>query len=114
MIDSAIIVSTITQTGTIVAACIAGAFSIKKMRKEQSETIQTTFDSHYSEALKEINVVKSDLSDIKSEINVVKVRVDGLAEKTDKHNNVIERTYKLEQAVADIKEDIAAVKGAWE
>ena len=34
---------------------------------------------------------------------LIKYRVDQLERKVDKHNNVIERVYKLEQKVEDIK-----------
>ncbi len=37
-------------------------------------------------------------------------RLQQLEEKVDKHNTIIERTYKLEQEYIDIKEDIDELK----
>lgn len=41
---------------------------------------------------------------------VMEMKIDNLAEKVDKHNQVIERTYKLEQDVAVIHKEIEALK----
>jgi len=39
-------------------------------------------------------------------------RLQKLEEKVDKHNNVIERTYKLEGRVTELEHDIRDMKGA--
>lgn len=41
---------------------------------------------------------------------VMEMKIDQLAEKVDKHNQVIERTYKLEQDVAVIQTEIEALR----
>ena len=38
-------------------------------------------------------------------------RLQKLEEKVDKHNNVIERTYKLEGRVTELEHDIQDIKG---
>ena len=38
-------------------------------------------------------------------ITKIEVQMKNLINKVDKHNNVIERTYKLEQAVYDLKNE---------
>ena len=38
-------------------------------------------------------------------------RIDKLEEKVDKHNSVIERTFKIEEDIKNIKEDIEETKG---
>ena len=43
------------------------------------------------------------LTEIKVEINSIKRDVSRLEQKQDKHNAVIERTYKLEQRVDDLE-----------
>lgn len=42
---------------------------------------------------------------------VMEVKLDALAQKVEKHNQVIERTYRLEQDVAVARNDIEALKG---
>lgn len=37
-------------------------------------------------------------------------RIDKLEEKVDKHNSVIERTFKIEEDIKNIKEDIEETK----
>ena len=42
---------------------------------------------------------------------VMEVKLDALATKVEKHNQVLERTYRLEQDVAVAKHDIEEIKG---
>lgn len=49
------------------------------------------------------------LSNSKSQA-VVAVKLDSLASKVEKHNQVLERTYRLEQDVAVAKNDIEALQ----
>ena len=42
---------------------------------------------------------------------VMEVKVDVLTTKVEKHNQVLERTYKLEQDMAVAKHDIEEIKG---
>ena len=44
---------------------------------------------------------------------LIAYRLEELEKKQDKHNSVIERTYKLEQDVAVIKEQIHALSQSW-
>ena len=41
---------------------------------------------------------------------VMEMKIDQLSEKVDKHNQVIERTYKLEQDVAVMQTELDALK----
>lgn len=45
-------------------------------------------------------------------ISLIKYRIDQLEKKVEKHNNVMERTFKLEEDVTYIKEDIRELKKA--
>ena len=51
------------------------------------------------------NIVISMIQNRKT-IALVEYRLKQLEDKQQKHNQLIERTYKLEQAVEDIKEDM--------
>ena len=42
---------------------------------------------------------------------VMEVKLDALTAKVEKHNQVLERTYKLEQDMAVAKHDIEEIKG---
>ena len=43
-------------------------------------------------------------------IKLIKYRIEQLEKKVDKHNTVIERTYRLEDDIKYIKEDIKELK----
>lgn len=43
---------------------------------------------------------------------VIEVKLDELSSRVDKHNNMIERTYRLEQDVAVIRNDIEQMRKA--
>lgn len=57
--------------------------------------------------LKNIEDLKDDISavnaTVQQQIAVIDVKIETLSQRVEKHNNVIERTYKLEQAVEDLK-----------
>ena len=57
---------------------------------------------------------KSELSDEKmhGEINVIKSEIKTLSERVEKHNSIVERTYKLEGAMLEAQHDIRDMKGA--
>ena len=42
--------------------------------------------------------------------SLVKYRVEQLAKKVDKHNNLIERMYVVETEIKDVKEEIRCIK----
>ena len=43
-------------------------------------------------------------------INLIKYRITQLEKKVDKHNSIIERTFKLEEDMMYLKEDIKELK----
>lgn len=44
-------------------------------------------------------------------INLIKYRIQQLEKKVEKHNSVVERTYRIEDDIKYIKEDIKELKG---
>ena len=52
-----------------------------------------------------VTLVGAILSNSKSRA-VMELKIDALTEKVEKHNNLVERTYKLEQDVAVAQNDI--------
>ena len=67
------------------------------------EDIIKTLKAHREEYIEGINEVKDTISEIKSEykstVTAVSMQIKNLEEKQDKHNSIIERTYKLESDV---------------
>lgn len=61
---------------------------------------------------------KSELSDAKLEAELKKhqavtdTKIDELTRKVEKHNNLIERTYRLEGEMIEVQHDIRDMKGA--
>ena len=83
------VVTLITSIGT-------WYFTARKDRNETKVLLQ-----------KNIEDLKDDISNVNAtvqqQIAVIDVKIETLSQRVEKHNNVIERTYKLEQAVEDLK-----------
>ena len=74
----------------------------EQLEKFKEDIIKTLKD-HRKEYIEGINEVKDTISEIKSEykstVTAVSMQIKNLEEKQDKHNSIIERTYKLETDV---------------
>lgn len=89
----------ITWLIPILVAVITGGFSYLGV----SLTVKTS----HKQSMLEIRVEQEkQILIIQQQINGIKEDVNRLEVKQDKHNNIIERTYKLEQQVADIEKRI--------
>lgn len=44
-------------------------------------------------------------------ISLIKYRIEQLEKKVEKHNSVMERTYRIEEDIEYLKEDIKELKG---
>lgn len=96
MIPTEVITALISGLVTLTVAIGTWHFTAKKDRNENKELV-----------LKKVEELKDGISGINAQmqqqIAVIDVEIRNLSERVEKHNNVIERTYKLEQAVEDIK-----------
>lgn len=85
----------------------------EKIEKMQNE-IQSTLAEHKKEYLDKINTLHNSISDIKSEYKqsqiAIELKIEALSDRVEKHNNVIERTYKVETDVEVIKEQIKGLQ----
>ena len=74
----------------------------EQLEKFKEEIIKT-LDAHRKEYLEGINGVKDTITDMKAAyqttVATVSLQISNLEEKQDKHNSIIERTYKLESDV---------------
>lgn len=89
--------------------------SMKKDREKQVEEVKKILDNHREEYLTGIRDVKDEVSESKATVQtyiaVTNEKIDTLSDRVERHNNVIERTYKLETAMAVAKEEINIIKG---
>ena len=71
----------------------------EQLEKFKEEIIKT-LDAHRKEYLEGIDGVKDTITDMKATyqttVATVSLQISNLEEKQDKHNSIIERTYKLE------------------
>lgn len=119
--DSTVIVALIAGGVTLVtsltASLLTNSQSNKKLKAEQDENITNqmkSLKSHLDESrevyLQKIVDVQSKISEMKhkQELNqqALEMQIVTLSERVEKHNNVIERTYRVEQDIALLKEQI--------
>lgn len=119
--DSTVIVALIaggvTLATSLTASLLTNSQSNKKLKAEQDENITNqmkSLKSHLDESrevyLQKIVDVQSEISEMKhkQELNqqALEMQIVTLSERVEKHNNVIERTYRVEQDIALLKEQI--------
>ena len=90
-------------------------FSIKKDRDKQRDDLKAELLKYHEKNREEIkNIRDNDLREIRDDLTemganlqnkiaVVEVQIGTLSERVEKHNNVLERMFKLEQKVEDLK-----------
>lgn len=114
-----IIVAIITGLVTLIGSILAFITASKQMQNQQKKDYQEqisslrkdlteTLEEHRQEYLNGINEVHDGITEIKATyqqtVAVVELKIDNLEKKQDKHNNLIERTFKLESDVELLKE----------
>lgn len=103
-----IITGLITAVTTIIVCCINNYVVLKKDRKTREAEfiksnekaiagIQADFTAHMEEII-------ATQSDMLNQINIIQLNHQNLCKAVEKHNNVIERTYKLENRM-DLAEE---------
>lgn len=110
------VVNTLISSGISLAVAFGTwHVSMKKDREKQVEEVKKILDNHREEYLTGIRDVKDEVSESKSTVQtyiaVTNEKIDTLSDRVERHNNVIERTYKLETAMAVAKEEINIIKG---
>lgn len=97
--DSSIITALISGFTTLLVAMGTWHFTSKKDRAENKELIMQNIESLKDDITK-VN------SNVQQQIAIIEIKIDELSKRVEKHNNVIERTYKLEQESAVHTEQI--------
>lgn len=94
--DSTLLGVIITQVTTILIASGGWYFGARKDREKTRKLMES-----------EIQGLKEDVTDmganLQQKIALIDLQIGTLSERVEKHNSVIERTYKLEQKVDDMR-----------
>jgi len=113
--DVSIINTIITAGVTLIISIGTWHFSAKKDREKQREDIKAELIKYHEKNREEITDIRqNDLREIREDVTalganlqqkiaVIEIQINTLSERVEKHNQVIERTYKLEQAVEDLR-----------
>lgn len=94
--------------------------AMKKIKNEQSKDLEafkhemrktmSDVQDNYAKSLSEILSMVTDLkASYQQSIAIIQLQIENLEKKQDKHNSIIERTYKLEEqmAVLDNREKVS-------
>ena len=104
----------ITAGMSLIVAFGTWHITMKKDREKQVGEVKKILDNHREEYLSGIQDVKDEVSDSKATVQtyiaVTNEKIDTLSKRVEKHNNIIDRTYKLETEMAVAKEEISVVK----
>ena len=94
--SDAVLCALISATVTLLVSIGTWHVTAKKDRNENKKLV-----------LEKVEELKDEISDINAKVQqqiaVVEVKIETLSQRVEKHNHVIERTAKLEQAVEDLK-----------
>lgn len=130
-ITLALITGGVTLVTSLVSSILVFIINNKKLRAEQEKTqadqiaaqnakidkmqadILKELSDHKEEYMNEINNIHNSITEIKMEAKndraLTTQEIKTLSERVEKHNNIIERTYKLETDVAVLKEKVGSV-----
>ena len=108
--SEAIITAIISAVASLAVAFGTWHVSIKKDREKQVTEIKDILDEHRNEYLGKIRDVQDDIAGINAnvqmQIALIDERIGVLSDRVERHNQVIYRTYRLEQATAVHEEQI--------
>lgn len=80
--------------------------TMKQSRKKDTDALKQALAEHKDQMKDALNEGTKVTSQLQTQITLIDSKLDTLSERVEKHNNVIERTYKLEQATAVMEEQI--------
>lgn len=82
----------------------------KQQRNKEREEIMAQLEAHRKEASRDNSTLQEEVANVKAtvqnQVSIIELKIDDLSKRVEKHNNVIERTYKLEQTAALHEEQI--------
>lgn len=108
--SEAIITAIISAAASLLVAFGTWHVTMKKDREKQVTELKEVLDSHRDEYLGKIRDVQDDIAGINAnvqmQIALIDERIGVLSDRVERHNQVIDRTYRLEQATAVHEEQI--------
>lgn len=88
---------------------------MRKDREKQTEEVKNLLVAHREEYLKGIRDVQDDVTQVnatvQTQIALIEQKIDTLSDRVDKHNNLVERMYHLEESDAVRQEQIRILAG---
>lgn len=99
----------ISAAASLIVAFGTWHVSMKKDREKQTDEVMTMLTNHREEYLREIRSVQEDITQVNATVQQqialieqkidigIEQKIDTLSERVDRHNNLIERTYRLEE-----------------
>ena len=108
--SEAIITAIISAAASLLVAFGTWHVTMKKDREKQVTELKEVLDAHRDEYLGKIRDVHDDIAGINAnvqmQIALIDERIGTLSDRVERHNQVIDRTYRLEQATAVHEEQI--------
>lgn len=108
--SEAIITAIISAVASLVVAFGTWHVSLKKDRETQMNAIKDVLNAHRDEYLAKIRDVQDDITGVnatvQTQIALIDERISTLSDRVERHNQVIDRTYRLEQQTAVQEEQI--------
>ena len=93
----------ISSSVSLIVAFGTWHVSMKKDREKQTEEVKTMLNDHREEYLSGIQEVKDEVASVKATVELNQAltnqKIDTLSEGVDKHNSVLERTFRIEEQV---------------
>jgi len=98
--DTAVITAIISAVTTLIVSMGTWHLTAKQARKKETEELKAIIESYRDELRGKFELLKDEVTQINAsvqqQIAQVEWKIDTLSQRVEKHNNVIDRTYKLE------------------
>lgn len=108
--SEAVLTTIISTVASLIVAFGTWTITMKKDREKQMTEIKDILNNHRDEYLGKIRDVQDDITNVNStvqqQVAIIEVKISDLSKEVEKHNQVIERTFKLEQTTAVHEEKI--------
>lgn len=108
-----VITAIISAITTLIVSIGTWHVSTRNEREKTQKQTVALFESYRDELRGKMDALRDDVTQVNAtvqqQISVLEIKIDTLSERVEKHNNVIDRTYKLEQESAVQAEQIRVV-----
>ena len=99
--DTTIITTIITSATTFIVSVGTWHLSARSSRKKDQEEMKALIESYRDELRGKMEALRDEVSqvnaNVQQQVALIEMKIDTLSARVEKHNGVIDRTYKLEQ-----------------